>query len=94
MPVNAVVRAVEGAQMTSVTLSVGVNYVNDKVANWRVELAEGSGSLVDLLAYAELDPIIQHPLEKRQAARILALRMDPKVAIESAEKIRSVTHTK
>jgi hypothetical protein len=36
--------------MISVTLSVSVNYVNDKVADWKIELAEGSGPLVDLLA--------------------------------------------
>jgi len=59
-----------------------------------VELSEGIGPLVELTALGELDPLIQHPLEKRQAATTLAIHMDRGVAIALSQQIRELARSK
>jgi hypothetical protein len=81
-------------KLSYVSLSIGRNNISPKIARWDVELMEGTGPLVELIALGELDPLIQHPLEKRQAATTLAIHMDPKVAIELSQHIRDLARTK
>jgi hypothetical protein len=80
--------------MQVISLPVGRTEINPRVASWTVELSEGLGPLVELIALGELDPVIQNPLEKRQAATTLAIRMDRVVAIALSQQIRELARSK
>jgi hypothetical protein len=77
------------------SLPVGcATIIQQKIADVTPRLMEGAGPLVELVASAELDPMIQIEGEKRLMATTLAIRMDPKAAIELAERIRALDLTK
>jgi hypothetical protein len=77
------------------SLMVGVKTeIPRKVDSWTPGLLEGTGPLVELVASFELDPMIRNPGEKRLMATTLAIRMDPKVAIELAQRILALDLTK
>ena len=67
--------------------------IDQKIADVTPRLFEG-GPLVELIASAELDPILLGENETRLWATTLAIRMDPKVATELAERIRALDLTK
>jgi hypothetical protein len=68
--------------------------IQQKIADVTPRLMEGTGPLVELIASAELDPMIQIAGERRLMATNLAIRMDPKAAIELADRIRALDLTK
>jgi hypothetical protein len=78
------------------SLTVGAKTeITKKVASWTAGFPDGTrGPQVELVASIELDPIIQSPGEKRLMATTLAIRMDPKVAIELVERIRELDLTR
>ena len=77
-----------------ISLPVGRTEISPRIASWTVELSEGIGPLVELIALGELDPVIQMPLEKRLAATTLAIRMDRVVAIGLSQQIRELARSK
>ena len=81
-------------KITCFSLPIGQTIINPKIASVTPRLFEGTGPLVELIASAELDPIVQHPLEKRLMATTLAIRMDPKAAIELARQILALDLTR
>jgi hypothetical protein len=68
--------------------------IQQKIADVTPRLMEETGPLVELIASAELDPMIHIDGERRLMATTLAIRMDPRAAIELAERIHVLDLTK
>ena len=80
-------------KITHLSLPIGQTKISQKIADVTPQLLEG-GPLVELIASAELDPMITLDGEKRLRATTLAIRMDRKVATELAERIRALDLTR
>ena len=80
-------------KIAHLSLPIGQTKISQKIADVTPQLLEG-GPLVELIASAELDPMITLDGEKRLRATTLAIRMDPKVATELAERIRALNLTR
>jgi hypothetical protein len=81
-------------KITHFALPVGQTIIAQKIADVKPQLFEGTGPLVELIASAELDPMIRVEGEKHLMATTLAIRMDPRVAIVLAERILALDLTK
>jgi hypothetical protein len=81
-------------RITHFSLPIGQTIINPKIVSVTPRLLEGTGPLVELIASTELDPIIQVEAEKRLMATTLAIRMDPRAAIELARQILALDLTK
>jgi hypothetical protein len=80
-------------KITHFSLPIGRTIISQKIADLSPQLYE-DGPLVELIASAELDPMIQHEGEKRLSATTLAIRMDPRVAVELAQRILDLDLTR
>jgi len=81
-------------RITHFALPIGRTVIAQKIADVRPALVDETGPLVELIASAELDPMIQSDGERRLMATTLAIRMDPKAANELAERIRVLDLTR
>jgi hypothetical protein len=74
-------------------LPIGQTIISQTIADITPRLYE-DGPLVELIASAELDPMIRLDGEKRLWATTLAIRMAPKAAVELAQRILDLDLTK